>query len=666
MYVYEHSHPLELVDLQPPNDEDVWEKDSDEDDEDDLIAENEFRRPCNRCHQDITVYNRYYYKCTIDSCDFLLHKFCAELPQRLTHVSHQHPLILRKGLEIVHNECNHCQSQIKPNEACYRCEDGSWCYVIDVKCAVDVEKKSIHHPSHPHLLVCAVSKPILCHCSACGKEHKGTFYLCTTCSNFTIHSDCAFLPKKLLIQEATNNAFDHPHPLTISYSFPYTDQRAKYYPRCRVCNLEFGRREHYLWIYKCEKCMYYVHLDCGTSRREPFMSIMTSEGTGKTVKNFKDADYPDLIHLPFHDQSCSILKHLFFTGIGPTSSEFKEVNLQHISHPHELILVTTQCADTSGATSSKGKSYMCHDPMKKIELLCNGCVRPITDMPFYKCANEDESCNFALHEWCTRLPTSIENHPGHPQHTLVLLPNAPRVFFSVFRCKVCDLPCNGFAYCCLECNYNIDVSCGFIPEKITHKAHPNHLLSRVETSSLHKECRMCRQVNYYDARGSILAFCCSICDDFWIHSSCALLLPETIMHKYDKHPMSLSYFPIENHKSEYFCEIREREFNPHCSFYHCHKCVQSVHSACAPLILRSETDTQYWYENSIYMFVNVKFGNIHETPVHPHPLVFAQGIADDGDCSNCSRYLRYRMIFKCLRCKYAIHYECCKRLENRP
>lgn len=282
MEVYEHDHPLKLVDLQPPNNEDEWEKDSDEnEDDDDLIVENEFRRPCNRCHQDITVYNRYYYKCTIDSCDFLLHKICAELPERLTHISHQHPLILNKCLSYMRNECNNCQNQIKPNEAYYTCEEsGSYCYVIDVKCAVDVEKKSIHHPSHPHLLVCAVSKLILCHCSACGKEHKGTFYHCTTCSNFTVHSDCAFLSKKLLIQEATNDAFSHPRPLTISYSFPRTHQRAKYWPRCRVCNLYF---ENSLWIYKCEKCMYYVHLDCGTSRREPFMSIMTS---GKSFHSF--------------------------------------------------------------------------------------------------------------------------------------------------------------------------------------------------------------------------------------------------------------------------------------------------------------------------------------------------------------------------------------------
>ncbi|GKA16718.1 zinc finger, PHD-type containing protein [Tanacetum coccineum] len=626
--VLEHEHPLELVDLQPPKIVDEWEEESDKDD-DDLIIEDEFRRPCNRCHQDITVYHRYYYRCTIDSCDYFLHKFCAELPPILNHISDPHPLNLYSD-NYYRYQCDICESEISRYEVFYKCSScDTW---IDLKCAVDVEKKSIHHPGHPHLLVCDISKSILCHCNACGKEHKGSFFHCATCPNFTIHSDCAFLPKKLLIQEATDDAFYHPHPLTISYSFPYADQVAKFYPECRVCSRDFAY-QRYCWNYKCEKL-----------------------GTGKTIKNYEDADYPDLIHLPFQDQTCSILKTLFSKKSGPTDFAVKEVNLRDIDHRHQLKLVDTL------ATSSKIGSLMCHNPMKKFELLCNGCVRPITEMPFYKCSNEEyESCNFALHEWCTRLPASIENHPGHPQHTLLLMPNVPHEIFSIFRCAVCFLPCNGFAYGCVECEYYVDVNCGFIPEKITHKAHPNHLLSRVKVDK-YTDCRLCHTSRVEDC----FSFSCNICDDVVIHLDCALLLPGTIRHKYDKHPMSLSYFPIENHKSKYFCEICEKELNPHLSFYHCHKCVQSVHSACAPLILRSETDTysRYTWPASIYDFVNVKFGSIHKTPDHPHPLLFTQGIASDGECNECEEQLRYNMIFKCLKCKYAIDYDCCKRLNS--
>ncbi|KAK1422416.1 hypothetical protein QVD17_25517 [Tagetes erecta] len=90
----------------------------------------------------------------------------------------------------------------------------------------------------------------------------------------------------------------------------------------RVCLIEFKYQR--LWIYKCEKCRYYTHLSCATSRNEPFMmSILMSPGTGKTVKNYKDVEHPNLVHLPFPDPSYTILKHLFFKENG---SNGKQIN----------------------------------------------------------------------------------------------------------------------------------------------------------------------------------------------------------------------------------------------------------------------------------------------------------------------------------------------------
>nr|GFA86694.1 zinc finger, PHD-type [Tanacetum cinerariifolium] len=69
----------------------------------------------------------------------------------------------------------------------------------------------------------------------------------------------------------------------------------------------------YTWLYKCDKCRYYVHVDCATSKKEPFMSIFMSPGLGKTFKNFKDEDHPNLLKCPFPDESCDLLKHHFIT-----------------------------------------------------------------------------------------------------------------------------------------------------------------------------------------------------------------------------------------------------------------------------------------------------------------------------------------------------------------
>lgn len=134
-------------------------------------------------------------------------------------------------------------------------------------------KRMIHHPCHTHPLVSLISNPILCMCKACGKEHKGIFFQCTTCSNFAIHIDCAFLPKTILIQNISRGIFRHTHPLTLSYSFPRAEQKAKYSPSCRLCDQTF--RFEGLWLYKCEKCIYYVHLDCATPRSEASTSMLS-------------------------------------------------------------------------------------------------------------------------------------------------------------------------------------------------------------------------------------------------------------------------------------------------------------------------------------------------------------------------------------------------------
>ncbi|MFS7986996.1 hypothetical protein Hanom_Chr11g01016831 [Helianthus anomalus] len=320
MKVIEHEHPLKLVDMQV-NVEDVDDKsDYEEEKEEDLVPQDEFSCTCKRCDEDINGYYRYYYKCIHDSCDFALHKFCAELPETLNHPSHPHPFFLFKTRYDW--TCVSFQTDHKPG-AFYVCISCYW-LMKDVNCVMEVDKRRIYHPSHPHPLVSFCSKPILCECAACGKEHKGLFFHCTTCPNFSINIDCAFLPKRLLIQHTT---------------YKCQEIRAKHNPRCRVCDGDFHNKRE-LWLNNCEKCIYYAHLDCATSRRESFMSIL-SLGGGPIVKNYKDADYPNLLHLPFPDQTYSIPKHLFLKELGPTDYGNHEVSLRHMNHQHELILVDT-------------------------------------------------------------------------------------------------------------------------------------------------------------------------------------------------------------------------------------------------------------------------------------------------------------------------------------
>ncbi|KAL8242825.1 hypothetical protein R6Q59_013127 [Mikania micrantha] len=172
-----------------------------------------------------------------------------------------------------------------------------------------MDERKINHPSHHHQME-LMPQPIVSTCSACGDKHEGLFYLCTTCRGFWINKDCALLPEKMLIQNHTNGNFIHSHPLTLAYfSLSYSAYIAKLDPKCRVCQNRFYS---HLWIYKCDKYRYYVHVDCATSKREPLMSIFLpsvycSSGSGKIHKNFKDDEHPNLLHCPFDNEGDNLL-----------------------------------------------------------------------------------------------------------------------------------------------------------------------------------------------------------------------------------------------------------------------------------------------------------------------------------------------------------------------
>ncbi|KAI3814787.1 hypothetical protein L1987_14431 [Smallanthus sonchifolius] len=641
-----HDHPLSLVYLQQPNHNADDEDEDEEEKEEDFVEEDHHGGQCKMCDKEIRSFHLCYYYCK--SCDYSLHKFCAELPKyKQNHPLHpEHELRLDYNTNGYQFKCFVCKINFKrENIYTYYC---CVCGIdMDITCASTVLEQKINHPSHAHKLE-RLFGPMVSRCLACGNKHEGEFFQCTTCPWFRISLDCALLTAKLLIQNHTNGTFTHPHPLTLAYSFPYSEQRAKFYPRCRVCD---GKFYAHLWIYKCDKCRYYVHVDCATSKREPFMSIFltASASLGKTFKNYNEDEHPNLLHCPFQDEGENLLKRHMSNQMKFISKQHDGEILNHTSHQHPLILFKDQ-------TSVDKKMVSLHDPMKRTQLLCDGCVKPIMTVPFYMCCQYvDEQCCFVLHEWCAKLPSQVQDYAGHPEHPLSLLPKIPGKLFGVFECSICNLQSNGFVYGCTKCKFYVDINCAFIPEEITHDTHPDHLLLRVKGSNIPSKwnCKACK----YLVRHRKLVFHCPSCD-FYIHVECALLLPKLIKHKCDRHPLSLRYGPVENHISQYFCEICEDEFDPWKWFYHCTTCAQSMHAACGPLILQCEQATFAFYPKSVYRFLNVKFGGTLEIEDHSHPLAFVQGIERDGKCLKCENQLQYEMIFKCLECEFAFHYKC--------
>ncbi|GJR62243.1 reverse transcriptase domain-containing protein [Tanacetum coccineum] len=144
-----------------------------------------------------------------------------------------------------------------------------------------------------------------------------------------------------------------------------------------------------------------------------------------------------------------------------------------------------------------------------------------------------------------------------------------------------------------------------------------------------------------------MGFHCRSCD-FYLHTKCALLLPRMIIHKFNKHPLTLRYEPAENHISEYFCEICEEELNPTNWFYHCTTCDESMHTACVPIKHECEEAIHRKDMKGIFDFINVKFGGTYEIESHPHRVSFIQGTTYHGCCEECNEALKSKMMFKCL------------------
>ncbi|KAM0054140.1 putative chromatin regulator PHD family [Helianthus debilis subsp. tardiflorus] len=631
----EHEHPLTLVDLQLMHRD--YLEDDDEYADEDLIKTQNFKCMCNQCDRQIDWYHRYYYTCDMPSCNYSLHKFCKEIPKILQFQGHpSHTLTLRRTLND--DKCRTCLK-------CHRDGIGYHCstcnYGIDLLCATFMEQNTIHHPAHPHPLISFSVEPGLNKCFACKKKHEGHFYQCITCLNFLVNSDCLTLPIKLSLE---TQQFSHRHLLTLSYSF--LDQLYDF--ECRICGMEL-EDEHL--IYKCSKCMYYVHPDCATQRIEPFMSVFLP-GLGNTQKNFKDVDHPNLLHLPADDES-HILAHQIsekiFEGETWEQKRDKNVNLTHYRIDHPLLVLINNATTTTRVSL--------HDPMKRIKLLCNACAKPITKMPFYKCFEDDD---YVLHEWCAQLPTILRNvlgHGGRHGHKFKLWNRD--IFFLGIKCSICRLPCNGALYYYIDSKgvYFIDAHCAFMPREITHEAHADHLLTRVDgASSSHSggvskmECRACR-VGIIE---SDTYFRCNACD-FYLDCRCALHLPKTVRNKYDKHSLKLSYSPIEDHKGQYFCEVCEEDLDPGKWFYHCVECAQSIHSACAPLILQSEQGINSLSLEGVYKYINFKFTGKPIRSLHQHPVSVAPGTKNDGLCQLCGSELQSHLILKCLDCSFACH-----------
>jgi ribosomal protein L37AE/L43A len=161
---------------------------------------------------------------------------------------------------------------------------------------------------------------------------------------------------------------------------------------------------------------------------------------------------------------------------------------------------------------------------------------------------------FSPYNMCST--TKKKNHILH-QHMLTLHSDAPYAG-GVYICNACGHSRHGFTYRCDRCDFDLDVQCCSIPEILKHEGHQHSIFLPVSSN---KNCNACdhNHTYYKDTR----VFICTTCD-FALGFECATL-PLVAKHKYDEHPLALTYV-AENNSGEYYCLICEEKRDSNIGF----------------------------------------------------------------------------------------------------
>ncbi|XP_052173735.1 uncharacterized protein LOC127789030 [Diospyros lotus] len=544
-----------------------------------------------------------FYACPNSDCWFLLHKRCAELPPKIEHPSHPDHALTLSPFPVDDRECDVCDFSI--DGFLYHCSDCD--FDVHVRCAsmavhiqdrVDENKKIHKHPLIP------LEKEALFICDVCGREHMGKSYLCPTCG-FWANQICASAP-------TTVDLHSHPHPLTLFRSFRYDGQI------CETCNFEVNRA---CWAYFCsEGCKYSVHVgclpleeaeNCSNKDIEANLHLKSSRSHEIEIPTGLKEEII-LITWPVPDESAQLITQLI-KNLSLQETHYKRaIEIPCCQRDHSLIFVNKKIDES------------------KDDQLCNGCAQTISSQ-FYYCAQ----CKFSLHKWCAELPNELQHilHPEHPLH----LRTQQDMYYAHTYCTSCRMHTNGFTFSCSTCDFYLDLKCASLPRLIKHQLHDHNLVLR-KVSIIHP-CKACGLDEFYTS------FRCEPCN-FKLCILCALL-PFSVRHRYDKHPFTLTYSPIEGEPNDYYCEICEEDINSMCWFYHCIKCDQSLHPKCIHPPIRS---------------MIVKFGAQFEVNFHSHLLRFVRrpkgGLL--APCHNCGcRFgeLDY-MAFECEQCDFWRHHDC--------
>ncbi|RID65941.1 hypothetical protein BRARA_D01111 [Brassica rapa] len=294
-------------------------------------------------------------------------------------------------------------------------------------------------------------------------------------------------------------------------------------------------------------------------------------------------------------------------------------------------------------------------------------IKELPTKRYNKWSFVSRGCKGKNYEGYEKAPADIK-HPLHPKHSLRLV---FLEYHTTMPCYICQENLKGILYCCLACNFAIDLAC----------LKKRHVLS-IEQPKWHEHT-----LSLFPSKASLPCNLCSlnhsrcpfyICPpcDFVVHKSC-IKLPRII--RISRHHHRISFTPSFA-QGDWFCGVCRRKINNDFGGYSCIKdgCSYAAHSKCATrsnvwdgIELEGEPEESE-DEQEDEPFVRISDTIIHHFSHQQHLLKLDHRHENTGEyfdedikqCEACIMPIYFGKFYSCTQCDFILH-EACANLSRR-